>query len=994
MSTPVTTYDKRPVIVSPTAPTSLEQLRYLWLDISETTPVLRYYNNGIWEVINDVDTSSFLTTNGVQTITGAKTFNTGTITVADITVADVTIEGIDTIKLTDDDTHVPTSKLVEDTLVSAISGLETSIDGKLATKANSADVVLKTDISTSIPSAGAVDTKVASEKAVADSLAAKQNSLKYYSEGTNTVTIETAEQANNNISIKAGIAGLEMGRDSSDTSTAVKLGVFHEDTVTQGLTVTTEHVDITSPGGFHINNSTPNVTTIVDSINLQSGGENALPTASAVRVAVNQIKTDLGSALTYKGSVDTYDQLPDDAEVGDTWNVAQAYQTYPAGTNYAWTGTAWDALGGSVDLSGYQTKSDDTLATSAKTVVGAINEVNTALSDKQDKLLYYSETSGGTPSATISAANIKFTGRVAEGGGTTASGQYSHAEGVVTTASGDYSHAEGSNTTASGSSSHAEGTSTTASGIASHAEGTSTIASSDYQHAQGKFNIEDVNDKYADIIGNGTSDSARSNAATVSWDGISWSQTDVRAGGTDQDAATHSLAAKQNATDNSLTTTDKTIVGAINELSVDKQNTLKYYSESDSSTESFSNNAQVSILKNSDYGGTLNLGFESSNGIQTINIGGSSNTRNINIGTKICGENNNVTIGNASDGVLLTLNTGRGLAGTGVTKDLSTSATDAQLPTAAAVKAVTDAKQNSTDNSLITAAKTVVGAINEIENKVLDSRLSKLSAGALYFNSGKLSGSNFAIPNFPFSICATVRIDAWRGASEHSQPIFQYGELGSGTGSTFSMSFANGDDNPVLQLIITDKIDGANKSTLVNCALDLSTFLGKVHTIIGICRAVTAEALNWDIYIDGAKQNIAASAKNAIVSSLSGTRNWAVNTSNYNFSSQPASANPMMLRNLYIFNFDVSAEGSPYSIADYEAGRLIPPALKPSQVSLALENYTIARNATTTLVKDASGNSNDATVKVSSGGYVAGDNDQSIKVFVDEIKTQINQANG
>lgn len=180
MSTPVTTYDKRPVIVSSTAPTSLEQLRYLWLDISETTPVLRYYNNGIWEAINAVDTSSFLTTNGVQTITGAKTFNTGTITVADITVDDVTIEGIDTIKLTDDDTHVPTSKLVEDTIVSAISGLETSIDGKLATKANTADVVLKTDISTSIPSAGAVDTKVASEKAVAYNTSFKKELNKIY----------------------------------------------------------------------------------------------------------------------------------------------------------------------------------------------------------------------------------------------------------------------------------------------------------------------------------------------------------------------------------------------------------------------------------------------------------------------------------------------------------------------------------------------------------------------------------------------------------------------------------------------------------------------------------------------------------------------------------------------------------------------------------------------------------------------------------------------
>lgn len=285
-------------------------------------------------------------------------------------------------------------------------------------------------------------------------------------------------------------------------------------------------------------------------------------------------------------------------------------------------------------------------------------------------------------------------------------------------------------------------------------------------------------------------------------------------------------------------------------------------------------------------------------------------------------------------------------------------------------------------------------AISGTQTDVSTLALSKLPYGTLYFNKGKLSGANFAIPTFPFSICATVRIDAWRSASEHSQPIFQYGLLGSSTGSTCAIAFANGDDNPVLQLIITDKIDGADKSTLVNCALDLSTFLGKMHTIVGICRAVTAEALNWDIYIDGVKQNIKSSVKNVVVSSLSGTRNWAVNTSNYNFSSQPASANPMMLRNLYIFNFDISAEGSPYSIADYEAGRLIPPALRPSQVSLALENYTIARNATTTLVKDASGNSNDATVKVSSGGSVAGDNDQSIKAFVDEIKTQINQSNG
>lgn len=321
------------------------------------------------------------------------------------------------------------------------------------------------------------------------------------------------------------------------------------------------------------------------------------------------------------------------------------------------------------------------------------------------------------------------------------------------------------------------------------------------------------------------------------------------------------------------------------------------------------------------------------------------------------------------------------------------SATNAQASATAAAGSATQAQTSATNAATAQAAAENAAQIAQATDAGALA-LSKLPYGTLYFNAGKLSGSNFAVPTFPFSICATVRIDAWKSASDHSQTIFQYGELGSGTGSTCSIGFIDGENKPKLRLVITDTVDGANKSSEVNCSLDLSTFLGKMHTIIGIYRAVTDEALNWDIYIDGVKQNITSSLKNAIVSSLSGTRAWAVNTTNYNFSSQPASANPMMLRNLNIFNFDISAEGSPYSIADYEAGRLIPPALKPSQVSLALENYTIARNATTTLVKDASGNSNDATVKVSSGGYVAGDNDQSIKVFVDEIKTQINQSNG
>ena len=111
------------------------------------------------------------------------------------------------------------------------------------------------------------------------------------------------------------------------------------------------------------------------------------------------------------------------------------------------------------------------------------------------------------------------TAAFAEGQGTKANGNFSHAEGFNTTASGAYSHAEGRQTTASGSVSHAEGTDTIASGIRSHAGGYGTIAKGENQMAIGKYNIQDDNNEYAFIIGNGTSSSARLNLFTIDWSG-------------------------------------------------------------------------------------------------------------------------------------------------------------------------------------------------------------------------------------------------------------------------------------------------------------------------------------------------------------------------------------------------------------------------------------------------------------------------------------------
>lgn len=139
-------------------------------------------------------------------------------------------------------------------------------------------------------------------------------------------------------------------------------------------------------------------------------------------------------------------------------------------------------------------------------------------------------------------------GAFAEGGGTRAVGNYSHAEGGGTLANAMSAHAEGSNTSANGSSAHAEGSSTAANGNGSHAEGNNTVAVGEYSHAegmytiangqathvQGKYNINDTSEKYAHIVGNGSSNSARSNAHTLDWNGNAWFAGSVYVGGTSQ----------------------------------------------------------------------------------------------------------------------------------------------------------------------------------------------------------------------------------------------------------------------------------------------------------------------------------------------------------------------------------------------------------------------------------------------------------------------------
>jgi hypothetical protein len=92
-------------------------------------------------------------------------------------------------------------------------------------------------------------------------------------------------------------------------------------------------------------------------------------------------------------------------------------------------------------------------------------------------------------------------------------------------------------TFASGQCSHAEGSSTHATKNNSHAEGYETIASANAQHVGGKYNVEDTSysaqklyGTYAEIVGNGTGDNARSNARALDWDGNEYLMGDLYVG--------------------------------------------------------------------------------------------------------------------------------------------------------------------------------------------------------------------------------------------------------------------------------------------------------------------------------------------------------------------------------------------------------------------------------------------------------------------------------
>ena len=170
-----------------------------------------------------------------------------------------------------------------------------------------------------------------------------------------------------------------------------------------------------------------------------------------------------------------------------------------------------NAVGGSVDLSGYVTT----------------EAMNTALSNKSN--------TNHTHSNYATSNNPNFTGTI--------SGNDKFAVGKYVSATGNYSYAQGLGYEYYDDITEVyEEIYVLASGAASHAEGYGTQAKSSCQHVQGKLNIPDIDNRYAHIVGNGTDEFSKSNAHTLDWNGNGWYKGNLYVGGTSQDNANKVLS--------------------------------------------------------------------------------------------------------------------------------------------------------------------------------------------------------------------------------------------------------------------------------------------------------------------------------------------------------------------------------------------------------------------------------------------------------------------
>lgn len=159
------------------------------------------------------------------------------------------------------------------------------------------------------------------QKNIAITVPTQTSQLTNNGDGTSNFATESYVAANGGKIDKIKVNGTEQTIDSADKSVNV--------------VVPTTVAELSDASNYALASSVPSA---VSDLTNDAGYQTASDVSSAISTAVS-------SAYKYKGSVATLADLPASADTGDVYDVQAT------GMNYAWNGSAWDALGQLVDTS-------------------------------------------------------------------------------------------------------------------------------------------------------------------------------------------------------------------------------------------------------------------------------------------------------------------------------------------------------------------------------------------------------------------------------------------------------------------------------------------------------------------------------------------------------------------------------------------------------------------------------------------------------------------
>ena len=266
----------------------------------------------------------------------------------------------------------------------------------------------------------------------------------------------------------------------------------------------------------------------------------------------------------------------------------------------------------------------------------------------------------------------------------------------------------------------------------------------------------------------------------------------------------------------------------------------------------------------------------------------------------------------------------------------SNSATSAQQSANAAQIAAEHAQQISDPNNII-------GAL----------QISKANTGMLYFT-GRPYGTNSTFSaGEVFSVAYRTDFQFARGSATKNQ----YKPWTIGSNTAYIAPGALSDDR--LRIAYNGSGFYSFKGSDIRAAVQ------DINSIVAIVNNPTGGNITITLYVNGVQ-----------IPQASYTARAAQTFTGYRINTQGATPSLIdtTIKDFAVFNFDMSAGGAPYSVADYSAGKPVPPSAL-AQTAVLLENYTFTVGSTQ-YIPDVSGNNNDATI--AGTGTVAGTFDKAI----------------